>query len=101
MLIQFRIGNYRSFRDPATFSFVAAPLVAPDKSVDVANTFEVGPNNLRLLRAAALYGANASGKSNLVKSAAPHEATGCWIRTIELDCQPRRNRGVCFDGGHH
>lgn len=48
------------------FSMVAANLNAKDKSLDENNTFEPegGP---RLLTSAAVYGANASGKSNLVR----------------------------------
>lgn len=61
MLIEFRLGNFRSIHTPQTFSFVA--------SKDTKH-----PNNLiplegySLLKAAALYGANASGKSNLIKA---------------------------------
>jgi AAA15 family ATPase/GTPase len=64
MLIEFTVGNFRSFKEPVTFSMVAAPITAKDKEVDERNTFETG--GLRLLKTAAVYGANASGKSNLV-----------------------------------
>ncbi|MEH1840703.1 MAG: AAA family ATPase [Nostoc sp.] len=64
MLIEFSIGNYRSFKEQVTFSMVAANLVAKDKKLDENNVFEVD-NDLKLLKSAAIYGANASGKSNL------------------------------------
>ncbi len=67
MLIQFTVGNYRSFKDPVTLSMVAANLKAKDETLDENNTFAATPK-LRLLKSAALYGANASGKSNLVKA---------------------------------
>ncbi|QSJ20060.1 ATP-binding protein [Nostoc sp. UHCC 0702] len=64
MLIEFSIGNYRSFKEQVTFSMVAANLVATDKKLDENNVFAVD-NDLKLLKSAAIYGANASGKSNL------------------------------------
>jgi len=65
MLIEFSIGNYRSFKNQVTFSMVAAMgLIAKDKKVDDNNIFRVD-DNLQLLKSAAIYGANASGKSNL------------------------------------
>ncbi|WP_335019644.1 AAA family ATPase [Nostoc sp.] len=64
MLIEFSIGNYRSFKEQVTFSMVAADLVAKDKKLDDNNVFEID-NDLKLLKSAAIYGANASGKSNL------------------------------------
>ncbi len=65
MLIEFTVGNFRSFKEPVTFSMVAANLKSQDKAVDENNTFEVS-DKLRLVKSAAIYGANASGKSNLV-----------------------------------
>jgi AAA15 family ATPase/GTPase len=46
---------------------VAANLVAKDKRLDEENVFEVD-DDLRLLKSAAIYGANASGKSNLANA---------------------------------
>jgi AAA15 family ATPase/GTPase len=46
---------------------VAAPIVAEDKEVDEHNVFAVD-EELKLLKSAAVYGANASGKSNLAKA---------------------------------
>ena len=67
MLIEFTVGNYLSFKDPVTLSMVAAKLKSEDQDVDQNNTFPVD-KNLSLLTSAAVYGANASGKSNLVKA---------------------------------
>ncbi|MEH1921874.1 AAA family ATPase [Nostoc sp.] len=64
MLIEFSVGNYRSFKEQVTFSMVAANLVAKDKKLDENNVFEID-DDLKLLKSAAIYGANASGKSNL------------------------------------
>jgi len=67
MLIEFSISNYRSFKERVTFSMVAANVVAKDKKLDTSNVFAVD-DNLKLLKSAAIYGANASGKSNLAKA---------------------------------
>ena len=67
MLIEFSVGNYRSFKDRVTFSMVAANLVSKDKSLDVDNTFDID-KELKLLKTAAIYGANASGKSNFARA---------------------------------
>src|SRR5688572_23779282 len=65
MLMQFVVENFLSFRDKAVLSMLAAPGVqhAKGRSVRVPGFPEV-------TRCAAIYGANASGKSNLVKALA-------------------------------
>lgn len=65
MLIEFTVGNYRSFKDPVTFSMVTAKLRAKDKTLDKNNVFPL-TDKISLLKSCAIYGANASGKSNLV-----------------------------------
>ncbi len=68
MLVEFTVGNYRSFYAPMTLSLEATKLRSTDKALDEQNVFQAG--NLRLLRSAAVYGANASGKSNLIRALA-------------------------------
>ena len=60
MLIEFSISNFLSFKEKTTFSMVASS----DKSLKDNYTI-IG--NEKLLRMTAIYGANASGKSNLFK----------------------------------
>ena len=67
MLIEFSVGNFRSFKETVTFSMVAANLKSQDETIDDNNTFAAN-NKLRLLKSAAIYGANASGKTNLAKA---------------------------------
>ncbi len=62
MLLEFRVSNYRSFDEEQTFSFVASK----DKSLEDENVHHEGDH--RVLKAAAFYGANASGKTNLVSA---------------------------------
>ena len=61
MLIEFRVANFRSFGEEQVFS-----LLASGDTEHSANVITRG--KFRVLKAAAVYGANASGKSNLVKA---------------------------------
>lgn len=67
MLIQFTVGNFRSFKENTTLSMVKAKITALDPKLDINNTINVS-KNLSLLKSLAIYGANASGKSNLIKA---------------------------------
>ncbi|MDV6341136.1 ATP-binding protein [Nitrosomonas sp. Is24] len=65
MLIEFRVKNFRSLRDEQVLSLVASK----DKSFLDTHTQATGINAApTLLRSAVIYGANASGKSNLIKA---------------------------------
>lgn len=64
MLIQFTLENIRSFRDRATFSLLSSALSS--RSPELAGAVFSPKPDLALLTSAAIYGANASGKSNLV-----------------------------------
>jgi uncharacterized protein len=62
MLIEFSTENFRSIRDPITLSMVAARgRDLPGACIDCPSD-----RDLRILKCAAIYGANASGKSNLL-----------------------------------
>jgi len=61
MLVEFKVANYRSFREEQTLSLVASR----DTHLD---TNCVDQGKLRLLKAVGIYGPNASGKSNLIKA---------------------------------
>ena len=65
MLIQFSVKNYKSFKDEVKLSMVASN---SDKTRIVDNVIDVPKFNLRLLRSAVIYGANASGKSKLLEA---------------------------------
>lgn len=67
MLLEFSVGNFRSIRDIETISFVASSVVSKNKEVDVTNVFQA-TDKLRGLKTLAIYGANASGKSNFIKA---------------------------------
>ena len=61
MLIDFEVSNYRSILNPAVLSLVAAKPIKEHQDTNV-----ITGNKYNLLKAVAIYGANASGKSNLV-----------------------------------
>lgn len=63
MLAEFRVTNYKSFKEEQTLSMIAS---AEESK---------GPNSIKIanhsiLKTAVVYGANASGKSNLIKAMA-------------------------------
>lgn len=65
MLIEFRVKNFRSLRDEQVLSLVASK----DRTLQNTHTLNTGLNAVpTLLRSAAVYGANAGGKSNLIKA---------------------------------
>ena len=63
MLIQFTVGNYLSIREEITLNMIAVNHI---KEYSDNNVFTVG--KYELLKSAVMYGANASGKSNILKA---------------------------------
>ncbi|WGU68564.1 AAA family ATPase [Capnocytophaga canimorsus] len=66
MLVQFTVKNYKTFRKQAVLSLVASGY--DKKTHEEDNVFQ--EKNIRLLRSAVVYGANASGKSKLIEALA-------------------------------
>lgn len=65
MLIEFRVKNFRSLRDEQVLSLVASN----DNTLEQTHTVKTGLSAVpKLLRSAAVYGANASGKSTVIKA---------------------------------
>lgn len=64
MLIEFSVRNFRSFRDRQTLSMVAAPRLGKKQNTVRLNL--QGDRLPALLKVAAIYGPNASGKSSLL-----------------------------------
>jgi hypothetical protein len=65
MLIEFSLSNYRSFRERQTLSMVAASRL--HKKENTFTPIVKGEKLPPLLKLVAIYGPNASGKSNLIK----------------------------------
>lgn len=65
MLVEFRVKNFRSLRDEQVLSLVAST----DKTLLDTHALNTGLKAApQLLKSAVVYGANASGKSNLIKA---------------------------------
>jgi uncharacterized protein len=69
MLIELKVANFRSIREEQTFSLVAGKT---DKELAscVIDRELPGLSGVRFLKGAAIYGANASGKSNVIEAMA-------------------------------
>ena len=66
MLIQFSVKNYKTFKEKAVLSLVASNY---DKDTREEENIAIEKNfNLRILKSAVLYGANASGKSKFMEA---------------------------------
>lgn len=63
MLLYFKIKNNRSFDKETTFS-----LISHNRKNKKGNFFQIEKYELSVLKSMAIYGANASGKSNLLKA---------------------------------
>lgn len=66
MVLEFRIGNIFSIKDEITVDLQAANIQTKAARELMGNTFTSGDE--RLLKSVAIYGANASGKSNVLKA---------------------------------
>lgn len=65
MLVEFRVKNFRSLRDEQVLSLMAST----DKTLLDTHAFNTDLKAIpHLLKSAVVYGANASGKSNLIKA---------------------------------
>jgi uncharacterized protein len=62
MLLEFKCGNFRSFKDIVTFSMIGSRI----NELEESNVNAFG--KYKVLKSAVIYGANASGKSNLIKA---------------------------------
>lgn len=85
MLIEFTTSNHLSISDPVSLSLEAAGRVSEFKE---ENTFRTG--KLRLLKTAVIYGANASGKSNVLESLV-------WMRRFVINSHKNTQAGEPLD----
>lgn len=65
MVLEFSLENFRSVADLQTLSFVAAKIKSKNKELEERNLIQVD-EEMNLLRSIGIYGANGSGKSNVV-----------------------------------
>ncbi len=97
MLIEFSVANFRSFQEMQTLRLQAAPIKSKNSQLDEQNVFQAN-EKLSLVKSKVIYGANASGKSNLVKAMAAFvrifrssfqdpEALKTWVEPYSLNNQ--------------
>lgn len=87
MLVEFRVTNFRSFKDTQRFSLVASS----DRSLAMNTMPSAAMGKLQINRSAVVYGANASGKSNLIAALA-------FVRRFVLTSVNRRTVREPRDG---
>jgi len=68
MIVEFSVKNFRSIKEMQTISFVATGLKSADKYAEVDKNNIVEKDGMRLFKTLGIYGANASGKSNVLKA---------------------------------
>jgi AAA15 family ATPase/GTPase len=66
MLIQFSLQNFRTFKEKATLSLIASNYDKETRGNE--NISDTNKYNLRILKSAVIYGANASGKSKFIEA---------------------------------
>lgn len=66
MILEFNVSNFLSMRDESKISFVATTL--KESLSEPSDTFPLSDTGISLVRSAAIYGANASGKTNVLKA---------------------------------
>lgn len=65
MLIRFIVSNFMSFKDETEFNMLPAK---GNRSRQLTNHIKKTKSGVEILKTAAIYGANAAGKSNLIKA---------------------------------
>lgn len=68
MILEFCVTNYLSIKEEQKISFVATSL--KESTIEPNVLFNLGDTEISLVRSSVIYGANASGKSNVLKALA-------------------------------
>lgn len=68
MIVEFSVKNFRSIKELQTISFVATNLKSSDENLALDKNNICKEGEYRLLKTIGIYGANASGKSNIIKA---------------------------------
>ena len=68
MIVEFSVKNFRSISNLQTISFASTSLKSSKDNQQVDQNNIVPENGINLLKTIGIYGANASGKSNMIKA---------------------------------
>ena len=90
MILSFKVGNFKSFNKVQELNFVTQP-----RQSGLENNYAEVLSGKKVLKSSVIFGANASGKSNLVKALA-------WFRNYILNSfQPNHSNlngeNILFD----
>ncbi len=80
MILDFTISNFRSIREPQTISFEAS------KDTHLEDYYVIKKGNYRILKMAVILGANASGKSNIIR------AFNLFPKLILIPCENKTSK---------
>lgn len=90
MIVEFSVKNFRSIKDMQTISFSTTGLKSSEKYIEVDNNNIAVADDMRLFKTLGIYGANGSGKSNVIK------ALDLFIKTITREASSLSNmRSLC------
>lgn len=95
MIISLKFENFRSYRNSAEFSFEA---LDSDFNTGSVTTISLKDgSNVRILNSAAIFGANASGKSNVINALKAISTTVAESRNYTPDIRPLFIQPYAFD----
>lgn len=80
LILDFTISNFRSIREPQTISFEAS------KDTHLEDYYVIKKGDYRILKMAVILGANASGKSNVVK------AFNLFLKLMAFPCENKQSK---------
>lgn len=84
MIINFSVSNFGSIRELQTLSFEA------EKSDNLENYYVINESGYRLLKLALIYGANASGKTSILRALD-------FIRDLVVEPESKKNNTLKFE----
>lgn len=91
MIIDFSVKNFRSIKELQTISFVVTGLKSAEKYSEIDNKNIAKISDNQIFKTLGLYGANASGKSNIIK------ALVYFIKAITNEPSPESNMSSLCD----
>ncbi len=68
MIVEFSVKNFRSIKELQTISFVATGLKSSKEYLEIDKNNIANSSDINLFKTIGIYGANASGKSNILKA---------------------------------
>lgn len=91
MIVEFSVKNFRSIKDIQTISFSTTGLKSSEKYIKVDNNNITVNQDIKLFKTLGVYGANGSGKSNIIK------ALDLFIKTITREASSLSNMNTLCD----